>query len=455
MNSYPVQLVHLAGRRVLIAGGGGVAAQKVAALLDAGACVHVVAPDVSGVEAFLRRIHRVSRRAVRDEDVDGAALVIAATNDVDVNRRLAAAARARGVLVNAVDDPPGCDFYLPAIVRRGPVTITVGTNGGSPLFAARLRRVLEAALPTSVGELGDFLKAARRRGLRGLARRGQLLKALADPHVARLVDRGEQEAALERLEEVVSREEERFDPGTVAIVGAGPAGRALLTLRALDRLQRADVVLHDALVTQEVLDEIPPNVRRVNVGRRAGAREPFPHALTERMMITEARAGRRVVRLHAGDAFVFGRGGEELDALDAAGVPYEAVPGVSSAIAAPVAAGVPLTHRELARGFTVRTGHVTSGPSPQLDRSEETQVVLMGLRNVDDVLAQLARDGIPTDTPAVMVSRAFRPDQRVVTGTVADLAAQIRSAAIEGPATLVVGRVAKRVAAQAREEVAA
>ncbi len=455
--SYPVQLVHLAGRRAVVIGGGHTAAQKVGALLEARMRVHVIAPDVDALAESLGRFERVVRRTWREGDLDGAAIVIAATNDREVNRRVAAAARARGVLVNAVDDPVACDFFLPAVVRRGPVSIAIGTDGRSPLLAGRLRRLFEALLPDALEDVAELLVETRRRGLRGLRRRGVILRALADSQVARLVDRGDRDAALDRLDHLAATEPEPFEPGTVAIVGAGPAGRALLTVRALDRIQRAEVVLYDKLVTDEVLAEIAPGARRVCVGRRAGDGEPFPHALTTRMMIAEARAGRRVVRLHAGDAFVFGRGGEELDALDRAGVAHEVVPGISAAVAAPAAAGVPLTHRALARGFTVRTGHVEAGPTDgTIDRSEETQIVLMGLSNVDRVLARFAAEGFALDTPAVMVGHAFRDTQRVATGTIASLAEAVRREQIEGPATLIVGRVAARALAKEQtEEVAA
>lgn len=456
---YPIQLVKLERKRVLVAGAGTVAAGKIQGLLEVGARIHVVAPEIG--EAFapwLPRLDRFDRRAARPEDVDGAALVIAATSDRRTNRMLAEAAEARGLLVNAVDDPEACTFYAPAVVRRGPVTIAISTDGASPLLAAQLRRVLEAALPRSLETVGALLARLRGRGLKGLNRRSRLLAALADPAVGRLVDRGETELAEARLTALAGAPEEPFEPGTVVIAGAGPGSKGLLTLRALDRIQRADVILHDALVDPEVLALALPGTRLVHAGRRAeqfcaGVKQTS-EAMTIALMIREARAGLRVVRLHAGDPFVFGRGGEETDALDAAGVPWEAVPGISAALAAPVAAGVPLTQRGLARGFSVRTGHSATGATRgELPRDQETVVVLMGLSGVREVMAGLVAEGRPPDTPAAVVSHATRPTQRIVTGTLGTLADRIEAESIDSPATLIVGAVVARCAAGAAKAV--
>jgi uroporphyrin-III C-methyltransferase/precorrin-2 dehydrogenase/sirohydrochlorin ferrochelatase len=351
---YPIHLVTLEGERALLAGAGPVAAEKVVPLIHAGARVHLVAPEISPeMEPWLPRIWRVERRPVHEGDVAGAKVVVAATNDPGVNRRLVEAARAQGILAQAADDKPYCDFYSPAVVRRGPVVMTISTDGGSPLLAGQLRRLLEAAIPRSVTDVAQILVRLRERGLKGLSRRSRLLKAIADPTITRLVDAGDTEAAESRLEALFHEQDEPFEAGSVAIVGAGPGSRQLLTLRALDRIQRADVILHDALVETEVLDLALPGTEIVDVGRRARAvvREAPEDERRVALMLEKAREGKRVVRLHAGDPFVFGRGGEEVDALAAEGIPWEVVPGVSAALAAPAAAGVPLTPPGTAKGF--------------------------------------------------------------------------------------------------------
>jgi uroporphyrin-III C-methyltransferase/precorrin-2 dehydrogenase/sirohydrochlorin ferrochelatase len=445
---YPIHLVTLEGERVLLAGGGPVAAEKVVPLIHAGARVHLIALEVSReMESWLPQIWRVERRAVLVDDVAGAKVVVAATNDAEVNRRLVDAARAQGILAQAADDKPYCDFYSPAVVRRGPVVMTISTDGGSPLLAGQLRRLLEAAIPRSLTSVAQLLVRMRERGLKGLSRRGQLLKALSDPAIIRLVDRGDTEAAGDRLERLVHQQEEPFEPGTVAIVGAGPGSTHLLTLRALDRIQRADVILHDALVEAEVLELALPGAEVVDVGRRSRGvvREAPEDERRVALMLEKAREGKRVVRLHAGDAFVFGRGGEEVDALTEAGVPWEIVPGVSAVLAAPAAAGVPLTQRGKAKGFSVRTGHDAEGPTQgRLDPVDETVVVLMGLASAGDVLAGLIEEGRPAETPAIAVGSASREGERVVTGTLATLADRLRTSEMVSPVTLIVGEVARR-----------
>jgi len=445
---YPIQLVGLEGKRVLLAGGGPVAAEKIVPLIHAGANVHLVSPEVSTeMEEWLPKVWRFDRRPVRDEDVAGAKVVVGATDDLAVNARLVEVARGLGILAQAADDKPNCDFYSPAVVRRGPVVMTISTDGGSPMLAGQLRRALEAAVPRSVTDVAELLVRLRERGMKGLANRGRMLRALFDPSITRLVDQGDTEAAADRLEELFHEEEEPFEPGTVSVVGAGPGSRQLLTLRALDRIQRADVILHDALVEPEVLRLALPGTEIVDVGRRSKAvcpDETPADAQRIPLMIGYAREGKRVVRLHGGDPYVFGRGGEEVDALRKAGIAWEVVPGVSSVIASAASAGTPLTLRGVAKGFTVRTGHDTSGPTRgELLPEEETVVVLMGLGAAESVLAELIAEGRAPGTPAVAVSGASRPDEQIVVGTLATLAAKIRAAELPAPATLIVGEVAR------------
>ena len=276
-------------------------------------------------------------------------------------------------------------------------------------------------------------------------RRGRLLRALADPHLSRLVEADQLDAAGDRLSMLATRDDEPFSPGTIAIVGAGPGGRGHLTLRALDRIHRADVIVHDALVSEEVLDEALPGTRLILAGRRCGQHSTTQET-TMAIAIREARAGQRVVRLHGGDPFVFGRGGEEIDRLQGEGVPFELVPGVSSALAAATAAGVPLTRRGESAGISVRTGHTKQGyaSSLTLDAEDETLVILMARGAVEQIMDGLVREGRPKDTPAAAVSRATLRDQRVVVGTLETLAKMVIEADLPRPVTFIVGRVARR-----------
>jgi uroporphyrin-III C-methyltransferase/precorrin-2 dehydrogenase/sirohydrochlorin ferrochelatase len=448
---YPIQLTLDSDARALVVGGGAIALAKLQGLLAAGLRVSLIAREVSPeVSALVSQLALVELRDARAEDVEGYALVIAATDDRGVNAMLASAARARGILVNAVDDPAASTFFAPAVVRRGAVAVTISSDGASPLFSARLRRVLDAVLPDSVSTVSDLFASIRSRGLRGLAQRSRLLRALADPRLGHFVDHADLETAADAIEKIAREPEELFLPGTVAIVGAGPGAKELLTLRALDRIQRADVILHDALVTTEVLDLALPSTRVIDVGRRCAGVEHKGTSveLAIALLIREARSGARVVRLHGGDPFVFGRGGEEADALTAAGIAHEVVPGVSSAFAAASAAGIPLTQRGEARGFTVRTGHSASGRTEaELPAEEETIVVLMGLGGARAILAKFVADGMSPLTPAAAISHATLPTQKVISGTVTDLADRIEAARLESPATLVIGKVARRAKA--------
>ena len=230
----------------------------------------------------------------------------------------------------------------------------------------------------------------------------------------------------------------------VHLVGAGPGDPELITLRGLRRLGQADVVVHDRLVSPRLVDAAPASARRIDVGKQAG-RHPWPQGRINRLLIAEARRHRRIVRLKGGDPFVFGRGGEECDALLEAGVPFEVVPGVSSAVAAPAAAGIPLTHRAHASAFTVVTGHACGTPEDGNDwcalARAEPLVVLMGLSRLEAIASTLVAHGRPADTPAAVISRGTEGSQQVRRGTLADIAG--RSGDLHSPATIVVGAVAE------------
>lgn len=417
---YPVQL-RLAGWPVLVVGAGTLGREKAQALVDAGARVTVVAPAgtvPAGAEFCRRRFRRF--------DIRGKRLVIAATNDRDLNRRVAALCRRRGVWVNAVDDPPACDFFAPAVVRRGPVTLTVSTDGASPFFAGRLRRWLEAAVPESVGGAARVLAGLRRRGFRGFDGSAQLLAALAEPALR-------QHWATEPSP----------GPGAgpwIRIVGAGPGAPDLISVRGLESLMAAHVVYADQLVADAFRPRTAASTEWHVVGGRAGApRAKSAEAIADEM--TQSLAlGRRVVRLHGGDPAVFGRMAEELSVLQAAGAPFEVVPGVSAAQAAAAALGVPLTERGGPAAVRIWTGHraadaAPEGPGP----TPETHVVLMSLGRLEAVVDRLQSEGVSPETPAAVVSQAGGAEMRFVTAPLHDVAAAARAARLPAPATLLVG----------------
>ncbi len=467
---YPAML-NLTGRRVVVIGGGAVAEQKARELAEAGARVRVIAPELGAGIATLEAAGAltVERRTYRPGDLAGAALAVAATDDRAVNHAVWEEAEARNVLLNAVDDVAHCHFIAPSVHREGTITVTVSTAGDCPALAVRLRERFARLVRREHAEFARLARGLRAEIARRVppfaARRG-LWYRIVDSPALDAVRRGAEDEARAIIEALVREAESAAEPprhpreraedesergddvavGTVHLVGAGPGDAGLLTVRGLQLLRAADVVVYDRLVGAELLTLASPTARLVCVGKHGHGPSTSQQDI-DALLIAEARAGRRVVRLKGGDPYVFGRGAEEGAALRAAGVPFEVVPGVSSAVAAPAAAGIPVTHRALASGFAVVTGH-ECGDDPDASTLDwgalarmPTLVVLMGLRALPRVTARLAAHGLDPHTPAAVVSRGTQAGQRVVTGTVATIAALAEAARLEQPATLVVGRV--------------
>ena len=456
---YPVSLA-LAGRRAVVIGGGRVAEDKVGGLIAADARVTLIAPALTPkLEALAAAgTITVARRAYLPGDLTGAFLAVAATDDRTANRLVWAEAESRGVLLNAVDDVAHCHFIAPAILRRGDLTVAVSTGGRSPTVAVRLRdrigRLIGPEYEPWLTLLGGLRDEIARR-VPDVARRREVWYRIADSEASVLVAQGDLAGARARIDAIVAGEEgigaTPRRQGAVYLVGAGPGDPDLITARGLALLRAAEVVVYDRLVSERLVGEAPPWAERLPAaesGRDAAARQERINAL----LVSRARAGFTVVRLKGGDPFVFGRGGEEVAALRAAGIRYAVVPGVTSAVAAPGAAGIPVTHRDCAPAFAVVTAHEAGGTS-RLDWEAlariPTVVVLMGLRALGEVSAKLVAAGRAPDTPAAVVVRATYPDERTVVGTLATIAERARAAALVPPATLVVGDVVRLAATHA------
>jgi len=443
---YPVFL-NLRGRRAVVVGGGAVAEQKVLGLLDAGAHVTVVSGETTPrlEDLAAQGAIEVRRRAYRSGDLAGAWLAIAATDDRAVNAAAWAEAERAGIPLNAVDDLDHCSFIAPAIHRESDITVAVSTAGKSPALAVRLRDRIanligpaEARLCDLLGELRPEL-AARVPDARA---RTKLWYRIVDSDVIEFVRRGDLPGARRRIEELVR---DGRATGVVYLVGAGPGDPRLITVRGLQILRSAEVVVYDRLVHPALLDEAPSCAERVFSGKHGHGRHAEQQEINE-LLIDRARRGRLVVRLKGGDPFVFGRGAEECEALRAAGIAVEVVPGVTSAIAAPAAAGIPVTHRLHASGFAVVTGHQCDGAS-DLDWEAlarmPTLVVLMGLSALPDIAARLLASGADPGTPTAVVASGTLPTQRTVVGTLATIATLAAEAHLEPPATVVVGEVVR------------
>jgi uroporphyrin-III C-methyltransferase / precorrin-2 dehydrogenase / sirohydrochlorin ferrochelatase len=477
---YPVFL-NLRGRRAVVIGGGAVAEQKVLGLLAAGAHVTVVSPETTPCLTDLAAAAGIElrRRPYRSGDLAGAWLAIAATDDRRANSAVWAEAERCGIPLNAVDDLDYCSFIAPAIHREGDITVAVSTSGKSPALAARLRQRIarligraEARLCELLGELRPEL-AARVPDTRT---RTALWYRIVDSDVIEFVRRGDMEGARGRIDELVDEVEPHesrleiprlkpgpgttlplralthrahpagwghSEPGVVYLVGAGPGDPGLITAKGLEILRSADVVVYDRLVAASLVAEASPAAERVFVGKGAhgaGLEQQDINAL----LVDRARRGRTVVRLKGGDPFVFGRGAEECEALRAAGVPFQVVPGVTSATAVPAAAGIPVTHRGVASAFAVVTGHESDGVS-NLDWEAlarvPTLVVLMGLTALPEVAARLLAHGVHGDTPTAVIASGTLPAQRTVVGSLETIVALVAAAGLEPPATVVIGEV--------------
>ena len=445
MEYLPVFL-RLGARPVVVVGGGQVALRKVAWLRRAGAHVTVVAPRLHpqlGEQAARGELEYIAA-AFSPAHLAGAVAVVAATGDRTTNARVSRAACERGVPVNVVDDAELSSFIFPAIVDRSPIVVAVGSAGHAPVLARRVREQIEALLPERLGALARFMGARReavRRALGAFARRG-FWERIASGPVATLVLRGEGE----RAERALARElltSRLTGLGEVYLIGAGPGDPDLLTLRALQLLQRADVILYDRLVSEAVLERARRDAQRIFVGKAYGAhgQQEHIHALLVRL----AGEGKRVARLKGGDPFVFGRGGEEIEALAAHGIPYTVVPGITAALGAAAAAELPLTHRRLASSVSFVNGHAGDGALPDwrfFANPRHTVVVYMGVAQLPGIIARLRAAGAAPGHPVAIIERATLPGQRILRGTLGDITALTAAQPVQPPALLILGDVA-------------
>jgi uroporphyrin-III C-methyltransferase/precorrin-2 dehydrogenase/sirohydrochlorin ferrochelatase len=449
MNYFPV-FFDLTALKVLVVGGGEVALRKVALLERSGASITLVAPEVlPGLQerAAAGKIILAIREFVPN-DLDGARLVIVATSRRAVNRWIASLSEARGIPVNVVDDREASRFIVPAIIDRDPVLVAISTAGTSPVLARRLRERLEAVIPKKIGALAVWLRALRhgaRRRLRDTDERRRFYENIVDGPAARRFIEGDARGAQALAQQLLARTSTApRSAGEVTLVGAGPGDPELLTLKALRALQDADVILHDRLVPEDLLDMARRDAARICVGKAAGSIGSTQEEINA-LLIEHARLGKRVVRLKGGDPFIFGRGGEELEALAKAQISFSVIPGVTAAAGCAAYAGIPLTHRDYAHSVTFVTGHAEKeGREPDwraLAKPGLTVVFYMGLARVEQIAATLVAHGAAASLPAAVIAQGTLQDQRVVTGTLATIAEVTAASAIQSPALLVVGEV--------------
>lgn len=439
---------NLRGADVLVVGGGEIALRKSRLLADAGAVLRVVAPAI-GTE--LRELVNGSGgeqilRGYSETDLDGCVLIIAATDDESLNAQVSADARQRGVPVNVVDAPALCSVIFPAIVDRSPLVIAVSSGGDAPVLARLIRAKLETWIPPTYGHLAG-LAARFRHQVKNLFPNVQQRRAFwEDVFQGPIADRqlAGQGAEAERLLRAKIDGDAPSDAGEVYLVGAGPGDPDLLTFKALRLMQQADVVLYDRLVAPAILELCRRDADRIYVGKQR-ADHALPQDQINRQLVDLAKQGKRVVRLKGGDPFIFGRGGEEIEELAAHGIPFQVVPGITAASGCAAYAGIPLTHRDHAQSVRFVTGHLKNGttdlPWRDLVSPAQTLVFYMGLIGLPIICSELIRHGRSADTPAALIQQGTTMNQRVFTGTLANLPQLVAEHEVHAPTLVIVGEV--------------
>ena len=444
MDYFPI-FTKLNNRHCLVVGGGDIAFRKVHLLLKAGAQITVCAPDVCTALLEKEKSNQliILNQPFSDDLLEGKWLVIAATNKSEINAYIANLAEQKQMLVNVVDEPALCSFIMPSIVDRSPVIVAISSGGKAPVLARLIRERLETLLPMHLGRLakisGKFRHRVKEVITKESLRRRYWEKLFGNGDLANLLQKGQTEKAQQLMENNLTEE---VAQGDVALVGAGPGDPSLLTLKALQLMQQADVVFYDRLVSREILDLVRRDADMISVGKKAGLHE-VEQSRTNQLLVEHAQQGKKVVRLKGGDSFIFGRGGEELEELVDAGVSFQVVPGITAASGCSAYAGIPLTHRDYAQSVTFVTGHRKSDGRPlnwqALAIPNQTLVVYMGLIRAEEIQSNLLANGRGANTPVALINKGTRHEQQVITGCLSELS-QL-GGGLTGATLIIVGEV--------------
>lgn len=447
MDFLPIFL-NVRDRDCLVVGGGAIATRKVALLRQAGARVTVVAPTLSVTLQQQAAAGEVTAcvRPFTTSDLNQPVLVIAATDSEAVNREVAALAESRRLPCNVVDNPELGSYVAPAIIDRAPIQIAVSTGGASPVLARLLRARLESAIPAAYGELAALVNRFRdavKARFADLNARRHFWERMLQGRVAELMFAGKPAAAEAELEQAIVAGGPQ-QVGEVYLVGGGPGDPDLLTFRALRLMQQADVVVHDRLISPQVLDLCRRDAERIYVGKERD-NHAVPQDQINQLLVDLAQQGKRVCRLKGGDPFIFGRGGEEIETLAAQGVDFQVVPGITAALGSASYAGIPLTHRDYSQSVSFVTGHLKDGTTnlnwQALAQPNHTVVFYMGLKGLPIICQQLQMHGLPATTPVALVQQATTPMQRVLTGTLATMTEVVAETEVRPPTLIIVGEV--------------
>jgi len=429
----------------LVVGGGEVAKRKAGVLLEAGANVRVVAPQIEPMLAEQKGVKAIVAR-FDPHHLEGVTLVIAATNDRKVNQQVSELARARNIPVNVVDDPELCSFIMPAILDRSPLMVAFSSGGASPVLTRLMRGKLETMIPQNYSLLAAFAERFRelvKQRVTNPAKRRIFWENALEGVIAEKVLSGDESSAEMILLQMLASEDNILR-GEVYLVGAGPGDPDLLTFRALRLMQKADVVVYDNLVSKPIVEMTRRDAERIYVGKKRDNHTLQQEEINE-LLVRLAKEGKRVLRLKGGDPFIFGRGGEEIETLAAEGIPFQVVPGITAASGVSAYAGIPLTHRDHAQSCIFVTGHLKDG-SMNLDwdalaRPKQTIVVYMGLHGLATLCSELIAHGLPGTTPVAIVQQGTTKNQRVITGTLATLPGNAQVEELHAPTLIIVGGV--------------
>jgi uroporphyrin-III C-methyltransferase/precorrin-2 dehydrogenase/sirohydrochlorin ferrochelatase len=451
MDHLPIFL-NVSGKRTLLVGNGVVAARKADLVLRAGSRVTIVAPELGDELERLREQYPFEHKAepLAASDLEDCVVVFGCEADDAVNQRLCKLAADAGVMVNVPDQSGYSDFTMPAVVDRTPLLIAISSGGASPLLTRSIKARFETEIPAAYGRLAEFAGRYRERikeMVPNATRRRRFWESMISGPVAEHLFSGqleEAEALMDKLLEKAAEKGNQPPQGEVYLVGTGPGDPDLLTFRALRLMQQADVVLYDRLIGEGILNLVRRDAERIYVGKLKN-NHVVPQEEIGQMLIRLAGEGKRVLRLKGGDPFVFGRGGEEIEALSENGISFQVIPGVTAAVGCASYAGIPLTHRDHAQSCVFVTGHEKDGELhlnwQSLIQPHQTVVVYMGLSSMGAITGGFMANGADPATPAAVVENGTRAGQRVIAGTLASLKEQSDEAGIKSPALIIIGSV--------------
>lgn len=449
MNYLPI-FVQIKQRPCLVVGGGSIAARKVALLRKAHGDVTVVSPELCSELNDLVTAGKIQHKSktFSVEDMDDCVIVIAATDQRDVNEQVSALANEKKLPVNVVDNPDLCSFIMPSIIDRSPVQIAISTGGASPVLARLIRTKLEGMIPSAYGRLGALVEGFRdkvKANFPNVESRRSFWESILEGSVAELVFSGHEEDARSLLDKTIDEKSAQPElPGEVFLVGAGPGDPDLLTFRALRLMQQADVVVYDRLVSPAIMEMVRRDAEIVYVGKERD-KHTMQQENINQLLVRLAKEGKRVLRLKGGDPFIFGRGGEEIELLAQEGIAFQIVPGITAASGCSSYAGIPLTHRDYAQSCVFVTGHLKDGSVDlnwkALAHPNQTVVFYMGLHGAPTLCKEMVAHGLPATTPVALVEQGTTPQQRVYTATLDTLLDTIKSKDIKPPTLIIVGEV--------------